>query len=74
MENATKRIEYSYPSSPNACAYGFAKAGCYTVQVIESGKVLSIAGYATLEEARRHAPCANFPHPIPVAIPEGQAR
>ena len=29
----TKSVQWSYPSSPNAVKFGFAKTGCYSVEV-----------------------------------------
>ncbi len=43
----TKEVVYSYPSSPNADLFGFARTGCYTIR--QGDKAL--AGYATKVEA-----------------------
>lgn len=52
----TKRIEYSYPTSPNAKQLGFYKTGCYSVEVGEVHKPKkAIAGFSTLEEAKQYA-------------------
>jgi hypothetical protein len=44
-------ITYSYPSSPNAVAYGFAKQGCYTVARVKNRATHYIAAFATKAEA-----------------------
>ncbi len=54
----TKRVEYSYFSSPNATRFGFARTGCYTVELIPQNPVRpgkAVAGFADLESARAHA-------------------
>jgi hypothetical protein len=46
-----KSVGYAYPTSPSAQRFGFAHTGCYTVNV----GVNAIAGYATRQEALKHA-------------------
>ncbi len=60
----TKRIEYSYPTSPNADRFGF-KSGCYTVEMGECPQLKpfkAIAGFATLNEAKQFA--VRLPEPF----------
>ena len=48
-----KRVEYSHPTSPNAKALGFYKAGCYSIEVGEvNGSKKTVAGFVTLEDAK----------------------
>lgn len=51
----TKKIEWSYPTSPNAKHFGFYHTGCYTVETVNDFSSMSQAGYATIEEAQKHA-------------------
>ncbi len=47
----TKKVEFSYPSSPNADKFGFNK-GCYTVELVDAdGFPEVISGHETLKEA-----------------------
>ncbi len=32
-----KEIGYAYPTSPDACDFGFKNTGCYTVALVERG-------------------------------------
>ena len=47
----TKRIEWSHPTSLNACKFGFERKGCYTVEIVYLRKVVALGGYATFAEA-----------------------
>jgi hypothetical protein len=55
----TKTVGYSYPSSPNACQFGFSKTGCYSIATIrhDSGRQppFAVAAKATLAEAFEYA-------------------
>jgi hypothetical protein len=51
----TKKIEWSYPTSPNAKHFGFYKTGCYTVETVDEHGSISQGGYATIQEAQKHA-------------------
>lgn len=51
-----KLVEFSYPSSPNAVEFGFAKTGCYTLHTANMGFVpldghKTVGGYATAKQA-----------------------
>lgn len=54
-----KEVSYSYPTSPNAIKFGYAKCGCYTVSLRwkdGEGRWLSreLAGHATKDQARAY--------------------
>lgn len=52
----TKSVEFAYPSSPQANRFGFAKLGCYVVELSEgTNPPIAIAGYFTKLEAWQHA-------------------
>lgn len=52
----TKRVQYSYRTSPHAERFGFKNSGCYTVETVKPGKPgKGVAAFATLEEARAYA-------------------
>jgi hypothetical protein len=69
-----KLVEWSYPSSPNAEQFGFAKKGCYTLHTANTEFVpfdghKTIGGFATLSEAKAAGEPLPFPwHP---AMSEG---
>ena len=48
-------VGYSYPSSPNAVQYGYAKQGCYTVARVERKGTHYVAAFATKAEAEKDA-------------------
>lgn len=51
--NSYKLVEFSYPSSPNAAKFGFAKTGCYTLHTASpTAGHKTVAGFATLREAK----------------------
>lgn len=52
----TKRIEYSYPTSPNATRFGLRDGG-YTVELLAHASAIpkAIAGFKTLAEAKAYA-------------------
>lgn len=52
-----KKIEWSYPSSPNAKKLGFGKHGCFSVQLAKPGgyKGKALRGFMTLAEAEEYA-------------------
>lgn len=47
-----KEIGYSYPSSPNAVSFGFDKTGCYHISLEDELGSMTIAAYATREQAK----------------------
>jgi hypothetical protein len=60
----TKCIEYAYPTSINAEAFGMGKMGCYTVKLIDGTKPgKTIAAFLTIEEAEWYAD--TMPEPWP---------
>lgn len=51
----TKRIEYSYPTSPNAERFHFPR-GCWTVELVNGfSPGLAVAAFSTIEEAEKYA-------------------
>jgi hypothetical protein len=60
MSNQTKRIEWSYPTSPNADKFGF-KDGCWCVEIVTNGLPRAVNGFATLEEASAKASAMPLP-------------
>jgi hypothetical protein len=53
-----KLVEWSYPTSPNAIRFGFAKTGCYTlhtanVEFVPFDGHKTVSGHGTLEEAKQ---------------------
>ncbi len=51
----TKRIEWSYATSPNADRFGF-RNGCWTVETVRGhNPSIAIAGFTTIEEAEAYA-------------------
>lgn len=67
MTRSYKLVEWSYPSSPNAVQFGFAKTGCYTLYTANHEFVpfdghKTIGGYASLAEAK--AARRNIPLPM----------
>lgn len=68
MNNAaakiTKRVAYSYPSSPNACRFKF-PAGCWTVETVEYNPDMqppvAVKGFAKFSEAQKHAESLPYP-------------
>lgn len=61
MSNQTKRIEWSYPTSPNANKFGF-KDGCWTVEIVSANGIpRAVKGFATLEEASANASAMPLP-------------
>lgn len=58
----TKRVEYSYASSPNAYRLGFGRKGCYTVEKVKGiGPGTAVKGFSTLEQARAYAETLKLP-------------
>ncbi len=60
-----KIVEYSYPSSPNACRFGFSKVGCFTLLTADetNGHKTQVA-FATLTEAKSAGEAYKHPwHP-----------
>ena len=56
MNEELKSVGYAYPTSPNACQFGFSSAGCYTVEIRRGvSPSIAIAAYATKGEAMTHA-------------------
>jgi hypothetical protein len=52
----TKRIEWSYPTSPNAVKFKFSKVGCWTVELIEgTNPPWVMEGFDTYEKAKAYA-------------------
>lgn len=57
-----KIIGYSYPSSTNASKFGFAKVGCFSVEILTRNSIpKALKGFATIEEARAFAETLNHP-------------
>jgi len=56
-----KEIGWAYPTSPDACDYGFAKTGCYTVSLVAmNSKPKTLKAFAGKDEAKAFAetlPC-----------------
>lgn len=51
-----KAVQWSYPTSPNAKAFGFYKTGCWCVELYESDKLpIAIAGFAKITQAKAFA-------------------
>jgi len=60
--SATKLVDYSYPTSPNATKHGFGKVGCYTVSIAKGhapGK--DAKAFPTKEEAMTFAESLPMP-------------
>lgn len=51
----TKSVEFAYPSSPDAVRFGFAKLGCYVVELSNSVQTVALAGYYLRRDAMAHA-------------------
>jgi hypothetical protein len=60
----TKRIEYSYPTSPNAERYGYGRIGCYTIAIIHTPMAIPVTvdAYPTYEEAKACADKLAMPY------------
>jgi hypothetical protein len=54
----TKRIEWAYPSSENACKFGFSKTGCWVVEIERPLPSMrppnAVAGFESHAEAKSH--------------------
>ncbi len=49
-----KSVEWSYPTSPNAVRFGFAKVGCWTLELVDSAgneTPMPVSGHATKDQA-----------------------
>ncbi len=56
-----KSTSYSYATSPNAIRFGFAKTGCFTVEIQDgSNPPEAVAGFKTVAEAHKFA--SALPH------------
>jgi len=74
MTKQTKRIEWSYPTSPNAERLGFPNTGCWTVEIVTDDMPRAVKGFATLEEASANASAIALPWDRFTKSIEGGAR